>query len=70
MTNRERVKFRTGDLWDKERAWKAAVKLAETHQKLCAQSIVDEKTRCPQEPNLKRPTQREGSRPRQSGKSR
>jgi hypothetical protein len=36
MRNGESVSSRGGNGWDKERAWKAAVKLAEAHQKLQA----------------------------------
>jgi hypothetical protein len=58
-----RVKFQGGDLWNRDRAWRAVVKLAETHQKLCAQSIVDENTRGTKKPDL---GARENGRLRQS----
>jgi hypothetical protein len=54
MKNRQLVKLRTSDLWDwdRDRGWRAAVKLAETHQKLCAESIVGEISDRPMEPNV------------------
>jgi hypothetical protein len=59
MAIRERITFRTGDLWGwtTERAWRATVKLAETHQRVCAQSIFDEIRDRPNEPDLEGGTQ-------------
>jgi hypothetical protein len=63
MTNHQRGKFRTGDLcdWSTERAWRATVKLAETHQRLRGQSIFDEIRARPEEPNLEGGTEDEVS---------
>jgi hypothetical protein len=36
MPNHDDISSRAGDGWDKQRTWKAVVKLAEVHQKLQA----------------------------------